>query len=201
MSLRRLRSILLSIAVALVPAAPAIAASPFQLAHIPFSLGKVQATRNLTYTSLSSRSMIEARISSGSGATGVARAADSGDALARASAQRRAHGLPALRADHRLKAAAQAHADWMARNGVMSHRGKNGQRFVHRMAQVGYGFCFGAENVAYGQRSGAAVVKAWMRSAPHRRAMLDHRARDAAVAKSVDGKGQTYWVLLVGGPC
>jgi uncharacterized protein YkwD len=84
----------------------------------------------------------------------------------------------------------------------MAHIGANGQRFTHRMAQAGYdGFCYGAENVAFGQRDGREVVAAWMASPPHRRAMLDPRARDAAVAKATDGRGQTYWTMLLGQPC
>ena len=151
---------------------------------------------------LTSAALIDRRLHAPGGPSGVARAASPGDALAQASAQRRARGLGVLRADRRLQRAAQAHADWMARNGVMAHRGEGGRRFTHRMAQAGYGgFCFGAENVAYGQRDGREVVTAWMRSAPHRRALLDPRARDAAVAKATDGRGRSYWTMLLGQPC
>lgn len=154
------------------------------------------------YRDLTSRALIERRVAVRGGATGEARVVSPGDALDRASAQRRTRGLGVLRSDARLRAAAQRHAEWMARNGVMAHRGAGGERFTARVARAGYGrLCFGAENVAYGQRDGAEVVAAWMASPPHRRAMLDPRAHHAAVAKAVDGRGQTYWTMLVAQPC
>ena len=169
---------------------------------VPAAADDVLAASEPAYRDISSRAMIERRLRVPGGATGQAHVAAPGDALAVASAQRRARGLQVLRADPRLQRAAQAHANWMARNGVMAHIGEGGRRFVHRMAQAGYrGFCYGAENVAFGQRSGRTVVAAWMASPPHRRAMLDPRARDAAVAKATDGRGQTYWTMLLGQPC
>ena len=143
---------------------------------------------------------IRGQLSNG-GRTGISRAASPGEALAMASAQRRAKGLGALRADRRLQRAAQDHADWMARNGVMSHSGEGGTRFTHRVARAGYRACFGAENVAYGQRDAQSVIRAWMQSPGHRRNILHAHGRDAAIAKSVDGVGQTYWAMLVAKPC
>ena len=162
--------------------------------------GVLAMTRPI-YRDLSSVTLINRRVGVRGGATGVAREASPGDALARASEQRRARGLGVLRADRRLQRAAQRHANWMARNGVMAHVGEGGKRFTHRIAQTGYRFCFGAENVAFGQRSPASVVAAWMRSPPHRRALLDPRAVDAAVAKATDARGQVYWAMLLGQPC
>jgi uncharacterized protein YkwD len=83
----------------------------------------------------------------------------------------------------------------------MSHEGAGGSRFSDRIRRTGYDLCYGAENVAYGQRSPEQVIHSWMTSAGHRRNMLDPRAVDAAIASSVDGVGQVYWAMLLAKPC
>ena len=187
---------------AIIRAAFAVTALTFATAAVADGERIILAAAEPSYRDLSDRSLIQRRVSVRSGATGVARVASPGDALDRASAQRRSAGLRALRQDVRLREAAQAHANWMARNGVMAHVGAGGERFVQRVQRAGYAqFCFGAENVAYGQRSGAEVVAAWMASRPHRRAMMDPRAVHAAVAKATDANGQTYWTMVVAQPC
>lgn len=153
-------------------------------------------------TVVGSRSVVPTdRLYSTGGRTGVASAVSAGQALSLASAQRAKHGLQPLKPNRRLQRAAQRHANWMARNGVMSHQGANGSQFYERVARAGYRACFTAENVALGQRDAQSVVRAWMNSPGHRRNMLDRLGRDAAVAKAVDGAGQTYWAMLVAKPC
>ena len=139
-------------------------------------------------------------LSSG-GRTGVASPRSSGAALQIASAQRSAHGLRKLREERRLNQVAQQHANWMARNGQMSHVGANGSQMSDRLRSAGYRACFAAENVAFGQRDDMSVVRAWMNSASHRRSILDGRATVGTVASAIDGVGQTYWVMLVAQPC
>ena len=138
---------------------------------------------------------------SNGGRTGVAMARDPGAALHLASGQRGAHGLHALREDRRLNYVAQEHANWMARNGQMSHTGANGSRMSDRLRAAGIRTCFAAENVAFGQRDDRSVVRAWMNSSGHRRSILDRRASVGTVASAVDGVGQTYWVMLLAEPC
>lgn len=139
-------------------------------------------------------------LSSG-GRTGVAAPRPAGTALHLASAQRSAYGLQVLREDRRLNYVAQEHANWMARNGQMSHTGANGLRMSDRLRAAGIRTCFAAENVAFGQRDDRSVVSAWMNSSGHRRSILDRRARVGTVASAVDGVGQTYWVMLLAEPC
>lgn len=138
---------------------------------------------------------------SNGGRTGVSATMSPGAALRLASAQRGAHGLRALREDRRLYSVAQAHANWMARNGQMSHTGANGSRMADRLRAAGIRTCFAAENVAFGQRDDRSVIGAWMNSSSHRRSILDQRASVGTVASAVDGVGQTYWVMLVANPC
>lgn len=138
---------------------------------------------------------------SNGGRTGVAAWRSPGAALTLASAQRGAHGLRAIQEDRRLQDVAQEHANWMARNGQMSHVGANGTRMTDRLRQAGYRACVAAENVAFGQRDDSAVVRAWMNSSSHRRAILDRRVTTGTVASAADGVGQTYWVMLLAQPC
>lgn len=138
---------------------------------------------------------------SNGGRTGISEARSPGSALHLASAQRGAHGLHGLQDDRRLNYVAQDHANWMARNGQMSHVGANGSRMVDRLRAAGIRTCFAAENVAFGQRDDRSVVRAWMNSSGHRRSILDRRASLGTVASAVDGVGQTYWVMLLAEPC
>ena len=138
---------------------------------------------------------------SNGGRTGVATPRSPGAALHLASVQRGAHGLRAVAEDRRLREVAQRHANWMARNGQMSHVGANGTRMSDRLRQAGYRACVAAENVAFGQRDDRSVVRAWMNSSSHRRAILDRRVTTGTVASATDGVGQTYWVMLLTQPC
>ncbi|MEM9796075.1 MAG: CAP domain-containing protein [Pseudomonadota bacterium] len=138
---------------------------------------------------------------SNGGATGVAFARATGNAVALTSAQRRARGLGSVQSDARLARAAQVQANWMAKNGVMTHTGPGGTRMADRIRATGYKPCFAAENIAFGQPSVNAVMSSWMGSSGHRKNILHNRATEAAVASAVDGVGQTYWVMLLADPC
>lgn len=138
---------------------------------------------------------------SNGGRTGVAMVRSPGAALRMTSAERSANGLRGLRPEGRLQMVAQQHANWMARNGQMSHTGANGSRMSDRLRAAGYRACFAAENVAFGQRDDNTVVRAWMASSGHRRNILDRRATHGTVASASDGVGQTYWVMLLAQPC
>lgn len=142
----------------------------------------------------------DAQFSNG-GRTGVSERVSAGNALSLASIERRQQGLSGLRGNAQLQRAAQAHADWMARNGLMSHTGAGGSRFSDRIRSTGYNLCYGAENVAYGQRSAEHVMYSWMTSPGHRKNMLNPNVVDAAVASAVDGVGQVYWAMLLAKPC
>lgn len=144
---------------------------------------------------------IEVKAVSSTGRTGVASTRNAGPALALTSAQRGRAGLPAVSASGSLMRAAQAHATFMARNGIMGHIGSGGSTMSQRIKASGYRACFAAENVAYGQSTADEVVVAWMNSPGHRRNMLDRRATQAAVASAIDGAGRVYWAMLLARPC
>lgn len=111
-------------------------------------------------------------------------------------AQRAAHGLHPVQPHALLMAAAQAHANDMARGGFMSHRGSDGSNVAQRVKRAG--FCYRAvnENIAMGFRDPAQVMAGWYRSPGHRRNALSRKVTHYGFA-AVD----RAWVLVMGSPC
>jgi hypothetical protein len=85
---------------------------------------------------------------------------------------RQEQGLPALQWNDALAAAAQAHAERMAREGTLSHQYAGEPPLMQRAAQAGAHFQAIAENVATAPDP-EAVEQAWMHSTPHRTNILD----------------------------
>ena len=103
-------------------------------------------------------------------------------------AERRRHGLRALRLNERLSRAARAHSQDMARNRYFDHNSRNGSSFVDRIRRTGY--LNGArrwkvaENIAWGTNwlaSPRAIMKAWMNSPGHRANILDGTYREIGI--------------------
>ena len=95
-------------------------------------------------------------------------------------AERATAGCPALRVDARITRAAQLHSEDMSANGYFSHTSRDGRTFADRIRAQGYP-APAAENIARGQRSASAVVRAWMNSAGHRRNILNCSLRAIGV--------------------
>jgi hypothetical protein len=87
-------------------------------------------------------------------------------------ADRREQGLPALQWNDALATAAQAHAERMAQEGMLSHQYAGEPPLMERAAQAGAHFEAIAENVATAPDP-EAVEQAWMHSTPHRTNILD----------------------------
>ena len=116
---------------------------------------------------------------------------------ARVSALRAQNGLTRpLAHSAGLQAAAQAHADDMARTGNFSHTGSNGSTMQSRVRAANYNACFSAENIAYGQTSVGQVFTDWMGSRGHRRNILAAQATQYGFARS-----GPYYVLVLGRSC
>jgi uncharacterized protein YkwD len=108
--------------------------------------------------------------------------------------QIRAHyGLPALRHDVRLDAAATLHSVDMATRNFFSHINPEGLNPSARAAAQGYGIGAG-ENIAYGYANARAVVLGWMASAGHCRNILSS-AIDLGVGTAVIGTPHYTQVL------
>jgi uncharacterized protein YkwD len=96
-------------------------------------------------------------------------------------------GLPAVHLDGRLVQAARAHTEALAARGTLTHG-----NFAGRMAALGPGYGYTAENLAGGMQSPAAVVAAWMRSPAHRANLLQPSVTVIGLAHS-----KTIWTLIL----
>jgi uncharacterized protein YkwD len=120
-------------------------------------------------------------------------------------AERRAHGLSPLRLSRPLSQAAAGHSGDMVSRRYFAHTAPGGPSFLERVRHSGYlrsarNWLLG-ENLAWGTRgrsSARAIVRAWMHSPRHRKAILTPAYRDLGVgiAPGVPGSaaagGATY---------
>lgn len=118
-------------------------------------------------------------------------------ALGAVNAVRADNGRAPLVYDPALEAAARAHGQDMARAGFFSHTWSDGSDIGQRLRRAGYAFCFGAENIAAGQRSLEQVMAAWMGSRGHRRNILHRRAQAFGLARVTGDR----WVMVLAAPC
>lgn len=119
-------------------------------------------------------------------------------------------GCGPLRLNGKLAAAAKSHARAMAEQNFFGHAGKDGSRFSSRIARQGYSYRTAAENIAAGQNSAAQVVKSWLKSAGHRRNILDCRMTETGIAvvyqaddRPIRGNAaplRYYWVQVFAAP-
>jgi uncharacterized protein YkwD len=101
-------------------------------------------------------------------------------------------GCPRLRLDAGIARAARTHSGWMARTGRFSHVGSAGSSFVTRVTAAGYRAPL-AENIAWGYRSGAEVVSAWMTSPAHRANIVNCKAKSVGVGAVYAANGTAYF--------
>jgi uncharacterized protein YkwD len=99
-----------------------------------------------------------------------------GEILCLVNAERAAAGLPPLREETHLDAAAQAQSDAMARLHFFAHVDPTGRGSADRIAAAGYPrSAVTGENLAWGSESEATpvrIVASWMDSAEHRANIL-----------------------------
>ena len=115
-------------------------------------------------------------------------------------AERKAHGLPALKLSGKLDKAAQGHACDNARRKSISHTSSDGGTLKTRLRRVGYGFRTAAENTGRGFASGARAVEWWMHSPKHKDNILLRKAREVGVgiALSPAPDNKLHWIIVVG---
>lgn len=110
---------------------------------------------------------------------------------------RTARGVAALTEDPALTRAAMAHVADMAAKGYFDHRAPDGSTPLRRMRAAGFDACYAAENIARGQRSGAAVMDSWAGSEGHRRKMFSPDPRAVGVARGP----KDIWVMTLARAC
>jgi uncharacterized protein YkwD len=103
-------------------------------------------------------------------------------------AQRASHDLSPLRPNARLGAAARAKSQDMVENRYFAHSTPAGAGFVQRIRRSGYMRSARrwrvGQNLAWAPPAGSspqAIVRSWMHSPPHRRAILTPGFREAGV--------------------
>ncbi|MFI0405276.1 CAP domain-containing protein [Actinomadura sp. 3N508] len=131
----------------------------------------------------------------GDGARAPGGSAGSADAEAAVvsltNAERAKAGCRPLHVDQRLVTAARKHSADMAANRYFDHTSRNGDSPWQRMEDAGYPSP-GAENIAKGYSTAAAVMKGWMDSPGHRANILNCDLRAIGVGKA-SGPGGPLW--------
>jgi uncharacterized protein YkwD len=113
--------------------------------------------------------------------------------------ERAAEKLAPLTANAKLSAAALVQARDMAEHEKMTHDGSDGSKFNERIERQGYTGRRMAENVAYGQKNVADVMKLWMDS-PHHRDNILGPYSEIGVAYAAAEDGTRYWCTTFGQP-
>ena len=105
---------------------------------------------------------------------------------------RTAQGLQPLQWSPALAAAAQTHAEAMAKAGALTHQLPGEPNVADRAEHDGAHFQSVAENIAYGP-SPATIEHEWMHSVPHRANILDPHMNSIGVG--LVSSGGTLWAV------
>ncbi len=120
--------------------------------------------------------------------------------------ERRQAGLPALKYDPVLAAAAQKHSVDMAMQDYFEHEGSDGSSVSERVSAMGYKWSFVAENLQGGGDTPEEAVQRLMNSPGHRKNILNPKAQEIGVgyyflAKDTgDVKHKHYWTQVFAKP-
>lgn len=89
----------------------------------------------------------------------------------------------ALKWHPNLDAAAEAHAQYMFDNNILSHEGRNGTTLGDRLVVAGYDARAFGENIAEGPNTPAQAVEAFRNSPSHCRVMSSSNFKQVGIAK------------------
>jgi uncharacterized protein YkwD len=135
----------------------------------------------------------------------LAQASDAYELIDAVNALRIANGLPPYNAHPILMGVAQAHAQYMASIGSVTHYSADGSRPFQRALAAGYPVAgdlsqggFFSENITAGNnRSAQSAVEGWLGDAPHTNTMLSTYAQDIGAGVAIVGS-YVYYVIDVG---
>lgn len=105
-------------------------------------------------------------------------------------------GLPPLKGEPHLAAAALRHSTDMATNMItyIDHVGTDGSTFDQRIREAGYtGYTYLAENIAAGFATPAAVMAGWMGSPGHRANILNANLREIGASYVLGSAGYRHF--------
>lgn len=95
------------------------------------------------------------------------------------------HGLPRLRLVASISAVAAWHSRDLATNRMLSHSSSDGTSFDRRIRRVCTARSVGETVIQYrGRSTGRRIVRAWMRSPPHRAQLLGRSFRRVGVGRA-----------------
>jgi len=108
---------------------------------------------------------------------------------------------PAVTLSPVLTEVATLHAQDMAQQRVMDHRGSDGSLPAERVTRAGYRWRAVGENVAAGQPNAGEVVAAWLASPEHCANIMEQRFTEMGIAfVVVSGNPATYWAQVFAAP-
>lgn len=113
--------------------------------------------------------------------------------------ERSAKGLKALSYNSALGAVAQQKAEDMAKNNYFSHTSPTYGSAFDMLAKAKISYRSAGENIAKGQTSASAVMKAWMNSSGHKANILSSSYSEIGVGCAVSSNGTKYWVQIFKG--
>jgi len=102
-------------------------------------------------------------------------------------------GLPALKANWQLSRVARYKSADMANKGYFSHTSPTYGSPFQMMQNFGLSFTAAGENIAYGQRTPAEVMRDWMNSPGHRSNILSSSFSEIGVGLAKNKNGVCYW--------
>ncbi len=108
--------------------------------------------------------------------------------------ERAKNGLSPLTIHTGAEKAAQVRAKEIQSS--FSHTRPNGSSFSTALAEAGVSYSRSGENIAYGQRTPAQVMEAWMNSSGHRANILNSSFSQIGVGYVESASGIGYWTQL-----
>ncbi|WLD95376.1 SafA/ExsA family spore coat assembly protein [Alkalihalobacillus sp. AL-G] len=106
------------------------------------------------------------------------------------------NGLKPLTPDWQLSRVARYKSMDMKNKGYFSHRSPTYGSPFDMMRDFNIQYTAAGENIAMGQSTPQAVVRAWMNSAGHRRNILNQRYTHIGVGYVEGGSGRYYWTQM-----
>ncbi|MDR0930278.1 MAG: SafA/ExsA family spore coat assembly protein [Clostridiales bacterium] len=105
-------------------------------------------------------------------------------------------GLAPLKANWELSRVARYKSQDMIDKNYFSHTSPTYGSPFDMMKQFSISYRAAGENIAYGQRSPAEVVNAWMGSSGHRANILSNNYTEIGVGVAQKSNGQYYWTQM-----
>lgn len=120
--------------------------------------------------------------------------------MAQVNNERSARGIAPVGYDARLATAAQKHSAYQASINTMTHAGPGNNTGGQRITAEGFAWRTWGENVAYGYKDCAAVMKGWMNSSGHRKNILNSAFTRIGVGVARAANGTLYWTMDLATP-